>query len=265
MSKLLKGIGAALPVVGSVLGGIFNANSQKKQNERSERFSREMYAQQRSDSLSDWNMQNAYNDPSAQMQRLKDANLNPNLVYGNGADAQMGAPMRSSQAAQPDFKAPQVDAGGIVQSAMMMKQIQSNIAKTDAETAAIKARTVGSEFQNQLNQAIGLEQMKYHYDTAVNKASTQTQRELLEFEAQLTAGLGDPRNPNSPAVKALKAGYQLAEQELKNAIERGDAMASETAIKKYEANLTKQGFSPNSPFYLKAVISLLNKAGINLE
>lgn len=29
-----------------------------------------------------WNMQNAYNTPAAQMQRLQDAGLNPNLAYG---------------------------------------------------------------------------------------------------------------------------------------------------------------------------------------
>uniref|UniRef100_A0AAU8B9S6 DNA pilot protein n=1 Tax=Dulem virus 98 TaxID=3145809 RepID=A0AAU8B9S6_9VIRU len=31
-----------------------------------------------------WNLQNAYNDPSAQMERLQKAGLNPNLVYGGG-------------------------------------------------------------------------------------------------------------------------------------------------------------------------------------
>lgn len=31
-----------------------------------------------------WNMQNEYNDPSSQMERLKAAGLNPHLVYGNG-------------------------------------------------------------------------------------------------------------------------------------------------------------------------------------
>lgn len=31
-----------------------------------------------------WNLNNAYNDPSAQMARLKAAGLNPNLVYGGG-------------------------------------------------------------------------------------------------------------------------------------------------------------------------------------
>lgn len=31
-----------------------------------------------------WNLANAYNDPSAQMERLQAAGLNPNLVYGGG-------------------------------------------------------------------------------------------------------------------------------------------------------------------------------------
>lgn len=34
--------------------------------------------------LNMWNLQNAYNDPSAQMARLQAAGLNPNLVYGGG-------------------------------------------------------------------------------------------------------------------------------------------------------------------------------------
>lgn len=34
--------------------------------------------------LNMWNLVNAYNDPSAQMERLQKAGLNPNLVYGGG-------------------------------------------------------------------------------------------------------------------------------------------------------------------------------------
>lgn len=32
-----------------------------------------------------WNLQNAYNSPSAQMQRYKEAGLNPYLIYGSGS------------------------------------------------------------------------------------------------------------------------------------------------------------------------------------
>lgn len=32
--------------------------------------------------IQNWNMQNAYNSPAAQMQRFREAGLNPNLIYG---------------------------------------------------------------------------------------------------------------------------------------------------------------------------------------
>ena len=34
-----------------------------------------------------WNANNAYNTPKAQMDRLMDAGLNPNMVYGSGTVA----------------------------------------------------------------------------------------------------------------------------------------------------------------------------------
>lgn len=39
-----------------------------------------------------WKQQQEYNSPRAQMLRLKEAGLNPALVYGHGAVAQMSAP-----------------------------------------------------------------------------------------------------------------------------------------------------------------------------
>lgn len=34
-----------------------------------------------------WNLQNQYNSPAAQMQRYREAGLNPNLIYGNGSSS----------------------------------------------------------------------------------------------------------------------------------------------------------------------------------
>lgn len=77
-------IGAGIAAVGQILGNIFNASSQNKSNEANFDFQREMYARQRADSLADWQRTNEYNSPEAQMRRLKQAGLNPNLVYGDG-------------------------------------------------------------------------------------------------------------------------------------------------------------------------------------
>ena len=80
-------IPAAVTAAGQVLGTGINAIAQGKMNKKTRQWNEKMYAQQRTDALADWNMQNAYNSPEQQMQRLRDAGLNPNLVYGNGAEA----------------------------------------------------------------------------------------------------------------------------------------------------------------------------------
>jgi hypothetical protein len=54
------------------------------------------YERMRKDALSDFHMANAYNSPAEQMNRLREAGLNPNLVYGKGADM-AAVQMRGSQ------------------------------------------------------------------------------------------------------------------------------------------------------------------------
>jgi len=48
-----------------------------------------------------WSESNAYNAPEAQMERLRQAGLNPNLVYGQG-----GATGNVVSAQQPKYNAP---------------------------------------------------------------------------------------------------------------------------------------------------------------
>ena len=72
---LLAGIGSILggPVgglIGSLGSSLLTNSGQRKRQQTANRENVEF-----------WNMQNAYNDPSAQMARLKEAGLNPNLIY----------------------------------------------------------------------------------------------------------------------------------------------------------------------------------------
>lgn len=57
-----------------------------RMNKKTRQWNESMYGMQRQHALDDWNRQNDYNHPLQQMQRLKEAGLNPNLVYGKGAD-----------------------------------------------------------------------------------------------------------------------------------------------------------------------------------
>ena len=77
----------------SLISGIFgtlaqNRNvskqikAQQAENERARAYNLELAKLQNNWNIAQWNRENAYNDPSAYMARLKSAKLNPDLVYG---------------------------------------------------------------------------------------------------------------------------------------------------------------------------------------
>ena len=87
------------PATAAIVVGATQAASSAGTNMANHRLYREQRADNRQDattaynrSLEMWNMNNAYNDPSAQMERLRQAGLNPNLVYGGGATTTASAP-----------------------------------------------------------------------------------------------------------------------------------------------------------------------------
>lgn len=102
-------MGPLIPILANAGMQAANMVMQGSMNKKQMQFSKDMYAQQRKDALADWTMQNEYNSPQSQMQRLRDANLNPNLVYGNGADAKAVGPVRQSSVESWKPTAPQLD------------------------------------------------------------------------------------------------------------------------------------------------------------
>ena len=66
---------AVVSAGGSLVSSLANAAFTSGANKKSRQFAREMYGRQKDDNIAFWNMQNAYNDPAAQMQRLKNAGL----------------------------------------------------------------------------------------------------------------------------------------------------------------------------------------------
>ena len=75
-------LAAALAAGGSIISQGINAITQQNMNSRTRRWNEKMYEKQRQDNLAQWNLQNAYDSPAAQMQRYREAGLNPNLIYG---------------------------------------------------------------------------------------------------------------------------------------------------------------------------------------
>lgn len=67
-------LGGLVSAAGNILGTVFN-------NSQSQNASTLNYQRQ----VDFWNMQNRYNTPKAQIERLQAAGLNPNLIYGSGS------------------------------------------------------------------------------------------------------------------------------------------------------------------------------------
>jgi len=101
-----------------------------------------------------WRRQNEYNSPQQQMQRLKEAGLNPNLVYGNGAVAQGGS-ISTPSASVPQGQAPQFDLGGIVSGYLdaEAKKIQIDNAKEVQKNLATE-RMLKQANIDKINQSI---------------------------------------------------------------------------------------------------------------
>ena len=98
-SNLLQGA----PIVGGLIQGNINAKIARENTDRTIAANKEMAAYQYSKDLEMWNRGNVYNSPLAQMDRLKAAGLNPNMVYGSGSAAGMAAGQL------PRYNAPTLD------------------------------------------------------------------------------------------------------------------------------------------------------------
>lgn len=93
----------ALGPVGSIASDLINARQSRQNTERTIQANKEMAQYQYSKDLEMWNRGNAYNSPTAQMDRLKAAGLNPNMVYGNGS------PQGATAQQLPKYNAPTMD------------------------------------------------------------------------------------------------------------------------------------------------------------
>lgn len=135
-----------LPLISMGLGlgsQIFGAAEQNRNNRQSRDFAREMYGRQRMDALTDWNMQNAYNAPDQQMQRLINAGLNPNLVYGNGAVANSPQAPRASSAPGANTNPARLDLQSPVMGMynMQMQNAQMDMLRENMQLTKLKQLT----------------------------------------------------------------------------------------------------------------------------
>ncbi len=134
--------------LGSVIGTVGNIAGTFLQNTMNKKAATKAY--QREVEL--WNMNNEYNSPAMQVQRLKDAGLNPALIYGTGASVATGNSKGAAHAPQSaPVSAPKIDLLAGLQFNQDMKLKQAQIDQVEAATKKIKAEAFGTAWENLWN------------------------------------------------------------------------------------------------------------------
>lgn len=153
-------LGAGSSLVGNVaslIAGRSNADRAFKQQ-------KELMALQNQYSVENWNRENAYNTPKAQMERLKSAGLNPNLVYNGGAGAlqsgAISAPSApgSQMAPTPDFSSSVGDAVQAAVGVSQAKKAGSETIKQDIENKYLSDRILADIAQTKAYTDLSKEQ-----------------------------------------------------------------------------------------------------------
>lgn len=107
--------GAVIGLGADIIGGAFGNRARRKEADRAFNRSKQMF-----------DYQNRYNTPTRQMQRLKQAGLNPALMYGQGTTG-------NAQGYTQQAPAQQLNVAGAksLDSAFMLSQIEKTKAETD--------------------------------------------------------------------------------------------------------------------------------------
>lgn len=183
-------------------------------------YSREAWANEVAFNWDMWNRTNAYNDPSAQMQRLKNAGLNPYTMMdgGDAGTASAGSAPSHNQPQQLPMQAGKVDPYYVPLS-NTAQDVQNVIAAVGqmADVQLKRQQEIGMGIQNQyLAQKQAAEVAKILADTGNTKLRNQAQR----MANQIT---GESMNAQIEAAKRQPALMDAQIQQLQSQVAFNDA------------------------------------------
>lgn len=182
------------------------ANS-RKDAAAARQLSIDVMHEQRQWALDDWNRVNEYNHPSQQMQRLKEAGLNPNLVYGSGSGASgmsNSVPTQGTYSQVTPYQYPQnifSGLGSIAEGFIMA----ANLRKTEAETSSIEEHTALT-YQQKLSEMIRRDGMSYA--NAKTREEANIWRKKLQMDLDLNKESIDKMASEIGLTKAKTGGQK---------------------------------------------------------
>lgn len=283
---MVEGAAAVIAALAAAGVGIYNAVDSSTQNKRSmyaqgmqnyinNTLAQQQYDRERADNRADWAAQNAYNHPDQQMTRLRQAGLNPHLIYGKGADATAES-IKPAGYHQINNPAPRFlptdltglqNAIGVYQDARLKGAQTDNVNESTAlmqQEAILKQATTAKTLQDTAKTKFDLEQAQDLKDTVIQKAKLENEK--LKADTRYTTNqdqrseLKNTSDLKYTAEKILteKLGRAKTQEEIKKIQEDILALRQSRSIREYHQNLTKMGIAPNDPWYFRGLMNLVH-------
>lgn len=234
-SGLLSGVASS---VGGIVSSILGNKSQKSANQTNfkiaqmnNEWSERMMEKQNQYDIDMWNRNNEYNSASAQVQRLKEAGLNPALFMGSGAAGQssggssVGLPSPSSATMQPYQYGGIADAfKNAIQFALSAEKTKADIdfmrtqsdvmkAETAAKIAELGERTKSTKYDREYKQKMESVRAGIENEDFLSRVQNREIGELNKVLMGQTRILNDIQIANLPDQMKADISLKLAQAE----------------------------------------------------
>lgn len=216
-------ITAGTQLLGGAMQGIMGYKAQEKTNKANMELAKYSYSKD----LEMWNRGNVYNAPEAQMERLKAAGLNPNLVYGSGSAAGQSAgqlPKYNAPTVDYNYVPPIQETMGNVLSQYQDFQIkQAQVNNLREQNKVIRETGIQKDFMNQYmpefleGRNFG-QGMKNYWGNMMNQNKELSQRIGLKYQEQL----------GGSQLEYQKGKVRMQSQAIDNMIKQGAKLDAST-------------------------------------
>lgn len=267
----------------SLLGQGIGAASTASINKKTRKWNEKMHALQRGESLADFAMQNQYNHPSSQMARLREAGLNPNLIYGEGAVANNAGQIKAAPVESWDPKPTQIDIGsaaGAGISAYYDSQVkQATIDNLRSQNTVIEqdgllkaAQTIATTLAGQ-STAQSIDVSKFDLsqkqrladihakaaELANAKTMADTQYTLDENERK--AAMQQPSlTIAAETILNMRLSRAKTDAEINHINQQIKNLKQDEELKTLDVELRRMGINPGDPMYFRILGRILNEA-----
>lgn len=152
-------LGAALGIASSFAGNIANNRNidtqvaaQQSENQKNREWNLNLARQQNRWNIEQWNRENAYNSPAAQMARYKAAGLNPDLMYGQQNLSAASPEMTAGDGSQPtdvSNLANKRTIGDMITQAATTRLTNAQAKLAESQADKVDAETTGQTINNE--------------------------------------------------------------------------------------------------------------------